>query len=544
MLRSAVLAALVALPLSASAQHAGHTMPAGDDGTPSTDLILGRIDVRTSATGEAAREIETGMLALHSFWYDEARDHFRAAERLDPGAALALWGEAATYDHPLWGQHDSTAARAVFARVDSLRAAGALHASPREAGYLEALQILFAAGPPLSARRDLYADATARLATADPTDDEAAVFAALAAMSQDDFDLATDVEPVAAALEAVYRRNPKHPGAVHYLIHVYDSPGFAERGLPAAEAYAALAPESSHALHMPSHIFRELGLWTEVEASNRAAYDASVAWQMRTNRPVAARDYHALSWLLDALLAQGRFADARAVVATAEADARLAAERGEALGAPAMASLGAVATVAMTERDAGLTPTVPPLGPEVDPDAMPPGPAIVDVALHALLARQDSLFERSVARMRSFASIPELASYAAEIETEGVYLEALHLSLHGDGAATDRAREAVRLDAVANPNAPPASPAHALLGDLLLASGDAAGSLALYAPMAETYPHHADYDLGVARASVALGDTATASDHYARVLATWAHADAGLPAAAEARAYLAAHPAP
>ena len=137
----------------------------------------------------------------------------------------------------------------------------------------------------------LFAAAMEQLAARYPDDDEAVIFAALARMCaarvQRGFtwDDSAFVEPLAAILEEVYQRRPEHPGVVHYLIHVYDSRTFAHRGLDLARFYARLAPASSHALHMPSHIFRWLGMWEEMAASNEDSYAATVQWQERTGRP-------------------------------------------------------------------------------------------------------------------------------------------------------------------------------------------------------------------------------------------------------------------
>ena len=109
-------------------------------------------------------------------------------------------------------------------------------------------------------------------------------------------------------------RNRNHPGALHYLIHVYDTQTFARMGLRQARLYAEIAPASSHALHMPSHIFRHLGMWDEVAASNEDSYEASVEWQERTGRALHMRDFHAMDWLLDAYLRLGRFEDAKGLM--------------------------------------------------------------------------------------------------------------------------------------------------------------------------------------------------------------------------------------
>ncbi len=544
MLRSLALAALL-LPLAAHAQHAGHDMTASPamDAGPTTDLILGRIDVRTSATGAAAREIETGMLALHSFWYEEARDHFQAAGRLDPGAALALWGEAATHDHPLWNQHDSTAARAVFARADSLRAAGALHADARETAFLDALGVLVRPGGSIASRRDRYADAMQRHAGQDPTDDEATVFAALATMSLRTYDPddPARVVPIAARLEEVAQENPQHPGAQHYLIHAYDSAAFAPLGLRAARVYAGLAPASSHALHMPSHIFRTLGMWAEMEASNRDAWAASVAWQERTRRPVAARDYHALTWLHTSLLRQGRFADALAVVAVAEADAALAASRGEAEGTPAQSAHSLRSDAAYDAEEAGLPVHADPV--TVSADSLP-AYELARYVDDAVYAGQDAWLDVAMARMRTFADSPEAEDFAADVRAGVAEIGSWRLQRAGDLAGAEAlAREAIRIAHDAHPLSPPTGSAHTLLADILLARGDAPGALAIYAAADAASSNRAGTILGVARASAATGNAAAARDAYARLLTVWAAADAGLPAAAEAQAYLAANPA-
>ncbi len=297
-------------------------------------LELGTLSFPTSASGEAQQAFLRGVLALHSFWYPQARDYFQRAQQLDSAFAMAYWGEAMTYDHPLWDQQDTDAARAVLAPLDSLAVQGALHWTAREQDYVEALRVLYTGEGDVEARRRAYAEAMNELAEQYPKDDEAAVFAALAAMSIAgfDFDDPGDVVPVAAALEEVFKRNPEHPGAAHYLIHVYDSPTFAPMGLRPARVYARIAPAAPHALHMPSHIFRELDMWEKVVASNVEAWEASVAWQKRTGRPLKARDYHSFRWLFDAYLELGRYEEARRLLGELEEVEAEARRRGEDLG--------------------------------------------------------------------------------------------------------------------------------------------------------------------------------------------------------------------
>jgi hypothetical protein len=318
---------LLGLALIASPAHAQSSTPGGD-------LDLGSIDFPTSASGEAQTEFLTGVLALHSFWYPEARDHFRRAQELNPQFAMAYWGEAMTHDHPLWDQHDNAAGRAILDEMDAVRAQRGLTWSGREQEYVDAIRTLYMGEGGIEARRTAYAEAMQQLAAQHPNDDEAAAFSALAQMSVDGFDLdeAGDVVPVAAQLEELYRRHDRHPGVLHYLIHVYDSDTFAPLGLRPARTYAEVAPASSHALHMPSHIFRQLGQWERVVASNQDAYQASVGWQQRTNRPLHMRDYHSYGWLMDAYLALDRLDDACGLMQELASIIATAEERGEDLG--------------------------------------------------------------------------------------------------------------------------------------------------------------------------------------------------------------------
>lgn len=292
------------------------------------DLTLGTLDFETSASGEARTAFLTGVLALHSFWYEEARDHFRRARDIDPSFAMAYWGEAMTHDHPIWEQHEGEPGRAV---LDALDAQGGLRTSEREQSYLAALKTLFEGEGDIGDRRSAYADQMAQLADRYPQDIEARVFSALAQMSVPgfDFESAEDVVPVAAALEAVYKEHPRHPGAIHYLIHVYDSDTFAPLGLRPADDYAATAPASSHAIHMPSHIYKELEMWEEMAASNERAYQTSVDWQQRTDRPLRMRDYHAYRWWFDAYMQLDRFEEAEALITNLEDLEAEARKRGE-----------------------------------------------------------------------------------------------------------------------------------------------------------------------------------------------------------------------
>ena len=280
-------------------------------------LLLGTIDFPTSGAADAQDAFRLGVLALHSFWYAEARDQFMRARELDRRFGMTYWGEAMTYDNAFLtghgGEDQERLGEEVVARMDNLDAAGNLTWTERERGYANAIRWRFAANYSFAERRQGYLEAMEDLSLRYPDDDEATVFAALALMAMPGFDREQPVHVVTVAgyLEQVYERNRQHPGALHYLIHVYDTQTYALMGLRQARIYAGIAPASSHALHMPSHIFRHLGMWDEVASSNEDAYAASVSLQERSGRPLHMRDYHSMDWLLDAYLKLDRLEDAR-----------------------------------------------------------------------------------------------------------------------------------------------------------------------------------------------------------------------------------------
>ena len=268
---------------------------------------LGKIDFPTSGSPEAQKLFLRGVLLLHSFEYEDSAEAFRAAEKLDPGFAMAYWGEAMTYNHPVWVEVDVDKGR------ESLKKLGATPedrlskaTTKREKGYFQAVEILYGEGDKKS--RDVaYAEAMKKLHEQYPDDLEAATFYSLALLGSSESirDYAVYMK-AAAVSEEVFSKNPNHPGAVHYLIHSYDDPVHAPLGLRPARVYAKIAPAAAHALHMPSHIFLALGMWDEEIASNQASWAAADARVQRKNLGVDSRGYHALHWLEYGYLQEGR----------------------------------------------------------------------------------------------------------------------------------------------------------------------------------------------------------------------------------------------
>lgn len=292
-------------------------------------LVLS-IAAPASAQGPPA-DYDRGVAALHHFEYEEANEAFRRAQQASPGFAMAYWGEAMTYHQTLWRNENIAAGRAALNRLGPTPAARAARATTdRARAFIAAADALFAGGDD-AARRRAYAEAMGALYARDPDDPDVAAFYALALLGTMSRSLiggaaaheghsaslaGSDTQRrVAEILGRVLVSHPEHPGALHYLLHNYDDPEHAKLALSAARTYARVAPEtSSHARHMPAHIFLQLGMWAEAEAADRAAFAASDAWVKSKSHPPDMRSYHALAWLQYELLQLGRVDEAAATM--------------------------------------------------------------------------------------------------------------------------------------------------------------------------------------------------------------------------------------
>src|SRR5262249_46334789 len=233
--------------------------------------------------------------------------------KIDPDFAMGYWGEAMSYNHPIWGQQDTEAGRRALAKIPDIKQAAKL--TERERAFIEAARILYGEGDKL-ARVEPYRAAMEKDYRENPEDREAAAFYALALLGtvrRGDKGFARQMKAGAIALE-VYQKNPDHPGAAHYVIHSFDDPEHAILALPAAFRYAQIAPASSHARHMPSHIFLQLGMWPEAAASNESAWKVSDDWVKGKNLSLSLRDYHSDHWLTYIYCQQGRFSKAEGLI--------------------------------------------------------------------------------------------------------------------------------------------------------------------------------------------------------------------------------------
>jgi tetratricopeptide (TPR) repeat protein len=502
---------------------------------------LGSVDFPTSGSAEARAHFVQGVLLLHSFEYDDAQEAFAAAREVEPDFAMAYWGEAMTHNHPLWEQQDLEAAQEVLNRLgptpeDRLAKAP----TEREKDYLRALDVLYGDGTKL-ARDIAYQQAMVRLAERYPDDLEAAAFSALATLgtSHDQRDYRIYMRAASIA-EAVFARNPNHPGAAHYLVHSFDDPVHAPLGLPAARAYAKIAPAATHALHMPSHIFTALGMWDDVVASNVDSWEASDARVKRKKLSVDQRSYHALLWLEYGYLQQGRYREAREQLSTIEADT-------EATGSKTtrrhLVAVLAHYRIGTRQWD----------GDSIEVDT-------TDLALSSLAI---DLFTRGFSAVKTgdvAAARPLQAELNKLLDGKGAKAhekrplssdvrEALVLARELEAAidlADGRASRAVETlnmateieDSLALSYGPPnpVKPAHEYFGEVFLDLKRPEEAAEEFKKALDRAPKRALSLLGLARAQAATGDDAGARLTYEELGRVWDQADADVPELEEVRA--------
>jgi len=279
----------------------------------------GSTDFEVTGSPVAQTLFLRGLLQLHNFEYEDARDSFLAAQQQDPAMVMAYWGEALTHEHPLWGQHDIAASRAALAKLGPTPAARIAKAqTEREKAYLRSLNVLFGEGTQ-EEREIRYSEALGEIYTQNPDDLDAAALYALSILttSHGGRDFAKYMR-AGAITEDILRKHPSHPGALHYNIHSFDDPIHAPLGLRAANIYSEIAPSAVHALHMGSHIYFALGMWELGSERNLRAFNEAVARQPAPDSQYGGQAYHSLTWLIYSLNQQGKHAEAAAKLALIE----------------------------------------------------------------------------------------------------------------------------------------------------------------------------------------------------------------------------------
>jgi tetratricopeptide (TPR) repeat protein len=529
------VALLVHAPLAAAppATAAPTTAPSG----PST---LGDIRFPNSGAPAAQPVFIRGVLLLHSFEFEDAAEAFQEARRIDPGFALAYWGEAMTYNHPLWREQDRDAALAALRRLaPTPEARRAKAPTERERGYLGAVELLYGEGDKV-ARDRAYSQAMGELAARYPEDLEARAFYALSILgtAQGNRDFAVYMR-AAAIGEEIFAANPRHPGAAHYLIHSYDDPVHAPLGLRAARVYAQIALAASHAQHMISHIYVALGDWPESVDANVKAVEVAAERRARKGLGVDELNYHALQWLEYSYLQLGRFDEARARLDLMTAAAK---ESGSARALWHHAAMRAAWIVETGGR---------PAPPEIRPDATEVSGAAADLFATGYAACMAGRLDAAEAAASRIGLRRDTAVAAGHICAQGgneyedtsksdlLAAEVMQKSLralvaHGRGDTVialglldeaTAAEESMPLDF-----GPPVivKPSHEVYGEVLLTLGRPADARAQFEKALARAPRRSLSLAGLARAAKATGDTAALATTCATIAGIYAAADASV----------------
>ena len=531
---AALTLAAAGLPAQAVHEHGGHRE------------ALGRVTFPTSCRAEAQRRFERGVALLHSFWYERASETFKDVIAADSTCAMGYWGQAMSLFHPLWTPPSSDELRAgLGAAVRGY----AVARTPRERAYLAAVRAYYEAYTTVDPKTRLvaYAQAMEEVERQHPRDSEASIFYALSLIALGQAN-PTDTtftyqRRADSILEPLFRREPRHPGLAHYLIHTNDVPQLAPLGLYAARRYAEIAPDVPHAQHMPSHIFTRLGLWDDAIASNHRS--AAAARQFEEERHLNAlwdQRGHAWDYLVYAYLQQGRDGEAKRVV-----DEAASVTAGYPVGSLTNAyALAAIPARYALERGAWAEATQLVVRPAPEWRA---AEAITRFAraIGAVRTGDTTLARVEIRALAEIDSAEAAAGglhtyWSGQVRIQRLAAGAWLARAGGDGAdAVRQARAAADLEdgTQKHPVTPGAVlPARELLGDLLLELGRPAEAAQAYAASLAQQRGRARSLFGAARVAELAGDAVTARARYQDYLTQLQKGDGTRPELAIARGAL------
>lgn len=550
---------LLAVPFALAATTALADVPAIGDLRQ-----VGTTHLATSCAPAVANDFAAGVALLHSFFYEEARRVFTDVAARDPKCAMAQWGIAMSWWHPIWTPPSADERAKGRTAIDTARALGGR--TDVERGYIDALAAYYAdpktaaAGPvgqschgptggsDHAARAVAYEKAMETVYAARPDDIEAGTFYALALLASAPPADATLKNQTRATeiLERFHAKQPDHPGVLHYLIHGYDYPSVARKGLAPAQAYAAIAPWVPHALHMPSHIFTRLGMWSDVIASNLSAAEAAHQYAARYSPGATSfEELHSYDYLVYAYLQTAQDARAHEVDEKVKGVGRTDTENDFAVAYAA----GAVPARYALERHqwADAAALAEPTVPAVKQYAF--GAAHVAFARALGAARLGRVDEAQQARarleeLRAAMTDPRQKFFAAQAGMQARLIEGWLAHAQGREADADRLlREAADTDdALGKHPVSPGSllPAREVLADYLAARGRFADARREYEACLELNPGRLNSLHGAGVAAEKTGDRAGALAHF-RALSEMAAADATRPEVVYARTFLAAN---
>ncbi|HXO04878.1 MAG TPA: tetratricopeptide repeat protein [Candidatus Sulfotelmatobacter sp.] len=475
---------------------------------------LGKVNFPTSCSSAAQPTIERAVALLHSFQYLQAEQTFTDATQEDPNCAMAYWGKAMALYHQLWDFPDANALREGREDLEEAKKIGGT--TPREREYISAAATFYQGDSGMShtARTQGYSTAMEKLSRDNPKDTDAAAFYALSLVAlaeYGDHGLANRKKAL-AVLDPLLVSEPEHPGVAHYIIHASDTPELATQGLNAARMYAKIAPDSSHAIHMPSHIFTRLGLWQESIDSNIAAM-VSAAKATEMHMAEAHYQTHAMDFLDYAYLQSGQEGKAYALVSELKTvpggnhwtigDMRATFEARNAIELHHWKEAASLDVPEIPLRDQGMTYWAKAIGAARGGD--------VDSAkqdVQKLIEAQDASDKHGKDvgdRVYPGESVGQREAEAWLACAEGKSAEAVKTMR----LAVER-EESEHLESLA-------MPAREMLGDLYLALKQPSEALAAYQDALKISPKRFDSLYGAARAAESAGNAREAREYYSQL---------------------------
>lgn len=507
---------------------------------------LGAVEVHASCAVDAMPLLAQGIALLHHMTYDRAEQAFAEAADADPRCALAWWGRAMSYIHPLWSDPPAVE---TFERGRQFaeKAQSLPPSTPEEQAYVAAVHAYYLAGRQAKEAPNLaaFADEWEQAHEANPDDLEAASFYALALLATSDPGDKTFTRQTRAAdiVARILARVPTHPGAHHYLIHAFDYPPLADGALDAARQYGNIAPDVPHALHMPTHIFTRLGLWREsIEWNERSA---AAALEQPVEGRVSLHYLHALDYLAYAHLQRGEDEQAREVLRLVEAiDGPMQVE----IAVPY--TLAAVPARLLLERQdwAGAAELRARVPANYAWDRFPAIEAITWFAraLGAARSGDPDNARAAIARLLSLraAAAESSAYWATQVDIQVAAARAWLLHAEGNGSKALAALHAAA-DLEASTEKHPVTPgevlpAAELLGDLLLELERPAEAQKAYEAALARSPNRLNGLAGAARAAELAGDQAAATRYNRELLKLAGDSGRGLAPVQRAERYLTA----
>jgi len=512
---------------SISVAHAALAQDAADE-------QFGKVHFSTSCNDLPQRRFDRAMRYQHSFWHRASREIFEEALKADPECAMAYWGIALSLrlnPHVVPPKDNLALGLATLVKAKSIGAK-----TQRERDYIDALLAFYADHDkvPHGQRVQAYLKAMEALAVRYPDDDEAQIDYAITlnvAASPNDKTYANQLKG-AAILEPIFKRQPRHPGVAHYLIHLYDYPAIAEKGLDAAKRYAAIAPAAPHAQHMPSHIFTRVGYWKESIASNIESARAAKAGKEFHDQ------LHGMDYLVYAYLQVAQDKQAREVM---EEMIALKGYNPNVRGAPY--AIAASQARYMIERGdwkgaAGL---------QVQPSQFAYADAITHFARALGAARSGNLDGArgdiaKLAELREKLKQANDAYWSEQVDIQWQVATAWLLNAENKPADALRAMSAAAdledktEKSIVTPGAP--APARELYGTMLLERGMAKEAFAAFEATLKKEPNRLGAYVGAAKAAEKSGDRIKARAYYEKIVAIAGGADKTRTEVAEARTFL------